>query len=254
MSRVADRATHLAVAAFLVVIAWTLLVTLFDPLERLFPGPLTTMRTWIFEARVWTPQAIATGGTLLTSLFLAGGLAIPLAFAMLHSKAIRTAVETLFLVLQCLPLFVFTPVLVALFGWGWVTVLLPSTLVVVFPLCMSLFKAIQRVPKNYLDLFSMYGVNRWVLFWRLQFPFSLPSFFAGMRVAIGSVGTAVLAAEFAGGQEGLGMLIQESRRNFDLGMAFASIFSLALMMGVLIGFCTWIEGYVLRGREHASLA
>lgn len=254
MSRVTSRASHLLVATAVVIAAWILLVALLDPRERLFPGPLTTLRIWMLETRVWGPQAMATGWALLAALLMAGSISIPLTFAMIHSRATRTAVETLFLVLQCLPLFVFTPVLVAMVGWGWSTVLLPSTLVVVFPLCMSLFKAIQQVPNGLLDLFSMYGVNAWTLFWRLQLPYALPAFFAGLRVAVGSVGTAVLAAEFAGGQQGLGMLIQESRRNFDLGMAFASILSLSLLMGLLIACCSWIERVFLRGRESAALA
>jgi NitT/TauT family transport system substrate-binding protein len=240
-----------AVAIGCLIILWASAQLLFDPAETLFPGPWTTGLTWWQEWRVWGPHAMATGGLMTISLLAALFFAVPMAYMMTVSFRFRAAVESVFLTLQCLPLFVMTPILVAMVGWGWTTVLIPSFLSVLFPLCITLFKGVETVPKPYMELFRSFQMKSWSIFWSVQLPYSLPALFAGLRVAIASAATSVLAAEFAGGQQGLGMLIQESRRNFDLPMAFASILSVASLAGLFVGGCMMAERIVLGGRRDA---
>ena len=73
-------------------------------------------------------------------------------------------------------------------------------------------------------------------FWKLEFPFALPSFFSGMRVAAAISGVSAIASEWAGQEAGLGVLILEAREEVDMAGCFAAllcIFSLSSLMYVL---------------------
>jgi ABC-type nitrate/sulfonate/bicarbonate transport system permease component len=238
----------------LLLLVWSYSLSLGVHGSSLLPSPWMTLETWWLDRALWLPHAWATGRMMVLSVGAALLASLPIAWWMHCAPRVQVAVESLFFTLQCLPLFVLTPVLVAFLGWGGWTVWIPSSLAVLFPLCMSLFKAVRSVPKAYLELFSTFPMHPWTIFWNLQLPYALPSLFAGLRVAMAGAGTAVLAAEFAGSQEGLGVLIQESRRNFDLAMSFACILTLSILMASLIGFCIWAERTLLKERRHVALA
>jgi ABC-type nitrate/sulfonate/bicarbonate transport system permease component len=232
---------------------WSVSIWIWDPSEQLFPSPWTTAMVFCREPACWGPHAWATGQMLVLCLGLGVLLAVPIAYAMQRYGSFRTWMESLFLLVQCLPLFIFVPVLVAILGWGVATVLIPSLMAVLLPLCMSLHRGLLAVPQAYLELYGTYSFSPWGLFWAVQLPHALPSLLAGLRMGVATAGSAVLAAEFAGGQEGLGLLIQESRRNFDLTMAFGGILSVGLLLGILVGLTHLLEEFLLRGRRHAAI-
>jgi NitT/TauT family transport system substrate-binding protein len=252
MSLLSKTGSSSVVTACCLLAVWAGMQQIFDPRETLFPGPWTTGQVWWQERHVWSPHAWATGSLMIISLLAALASAVPMAYLMSVSARFRATVESVFLALQCLPLFIMTPILVAIAGWGWMTVLIPSFLSVLFPLCISLFKGVQNVPKSYLELFGTFRMESWSIFWTVQLPYSLPSLFAGLRMAIATAASSVLAAEFAGGQQGLGMLIQESRRNFDLPTAFASILTVVSLTGFCVGACVVAEKILLKGRRDAT--
>ncbi|MFZ4099054.1 MAG: ABC transporter permease [Chlamydiia bacterium] len=235
------------------LLLWAFFASYYDPSGLIFPGPWATFAVFFLEMRIWIPSAWNTYSMMVLTLAGSLALSLPIVFGMMVAQPIRATVQTCFIIFQCLPLFVLAPILVMVFGWSSATILLPSVLMVLYPLTMALWKGAASVPQDYLDLFTSCEASRWRLFWNLQMPFASTHLFAGMRVAVTTCGMAVVACEFAVGQEGLGMLLQESRRNFDLAMAFCSIAILGMEIASLYLLVVFLEWFLLPWRRHAHM-
>lgn len=241
-----------AITALLLLLAWHYGSRSYDPHGVLFPSPWHTFATLWHEQHVWLPHAAVTYFAMLSSVAIALIMAIPVAFCMLVSQNVRHSMQTMFLVVQCLPLFVLAPILVMLFGWSQWNILIPATLMVLFPLSINLYKGVNSVPQGYLELFKSHCASNWVTFWKLRLPFATGHLFAGLRLGVATAGMAVSAAEFSGAQEGLGVLLQEARRDFDLPLAFCGIVSLAVGIGAMYLMVVAMERLLCPWRRHVA--
>jgi len=243
--------TNVGTAAVL-LLSWHYGSRSYDPRGVLFPSPWHTFATLWQELHVWLPHAAITYFAMISSVIIALALAIPVAFCMLVSQNVRHSMQTMFLVVQCLPLFVLAPILVMLFGWSQWNILIPATLMVLFPLSINLYKGISSVPEGYLELFKSHCASSWITFWKLRLPFAAGHLFAGLRLGVATAGMAVSAAEFSGAQEGLGVLLQEARRDFDLPLAFCGIVGLAAGIGALYLLVVAMERLLCPWRKHVA--
>ena len=232
---------------------WSLFAATYDPTGLLFPGPWSTFCTLFAEAPRWAPSAWKSYVAMIISLGLSLILALPLVFVMLISRGVQALVQACFVSLQCLPLFVLAPILVMCLGWSPATILIPSVLMVLYPITMALWKGASAVPEDYVFLFKSCSASAWRTFLFLRVPFAAPQLFSGLRVGATTAGLAVVACEFAVGQSGLGMLIQESRRNFDLSMAFCSILLLGVEIASLYLLVVFLEWLLHPWRRHALM-
>src|SRR5262249_10309878 len=145
----------------------------------------------------------------------------PLAFAMVRYRSASSFLQPFFLIIQCLPMFTLAPLLVIAMGWGYATIVLPTALMILFPLTLSIYQGLKATPQEFLEFFATSGATSFQTFFKLRLPFALTHIFAGLRIGSSIAGIGAIAGEWAGAQEGLGILMLESRRNTDLEMTFS---------------------------------
>jgi hypothetical protein len=83
-------------------------------------------------------------------------------------------------------------------------------------------------------------------------PATTPSIFAGMRVGLGLGLVLVVLAEMLAGETGIGFLILDLQRSFQIKEMFAWLFILVLLGGGLPYLFNKIEVYLLPWRGRAS--
>src|SRR5699024_2901126 len=91
------------------------------------------------------------------------------------------------------------------------------------------------------------GASRWQAFWKVRFPWALPSIFAGAKVAITLSVVGAVVAEFVGAERGLGVLITQARGNLDTAMVFAGIACLSLIGLILFSVVGFLERMLVKG-------
>ena len=174
-------------------------------------------------------HAFATFQEMIAALFLAMIASIPLVAAMSRLRLLGGAVQIFFILFQSIPAFCLSPLLVMWFGWGVTTIVLPTALMMLFPITLSIYRGLYAAPEALTEYFRFHQATKSQLFFKLQLPYALPYFFSGLRIALAMSGIGAIAGEWAGAERGLGVLMIESRQSMDFEMTFAALFALILM-------------------------
>ncbi|MDP1836578.1 MAG: ABC transporter substrate-binding protein [Chlamydiales bacterium] len=212
----------------LFAVCWQL-ASLSPGLQFVLPSPVVVASVLMDHPQLFLQHSIATLREMLGGLFLATFVAFPLAIAMFTSHTAQRLVNPIIIVSQCFPMFALAPLMVIWFGWSYTAVVVPTALMVFFPLTVCFYRGFTSVPFEYLQQFDLMGASWWQTFWRLRLPWSMPQLCSGLRVAAGLAGMGAVVGEWAGAQQGLGVLMLESRRAADIATVFAAILCLVVL-------------------------
>lgn len=180
---------------------------------------------------------------------IALSIAFPLAWFMLRFKTTRSILQPLFVVIQCIPMFTLAPIMVIWFGWSFIAIVVPTALMIFFPLTLNIYQGLRSTPKPLLEFFTLNQATFWQTFCKLRLPAALPHIFAGFRISAAIAGVGAVAGEWAGAQSGLGILMLESRRNSDLEITFGALLCLTSLTLVLYGLILSLETLSLPSRR-----
>lgn len=185
--------------------------------------------------------------TLVTTREMAGGfliaflVAFPLAWGMVHWTGMRLVLQPLFILTQSIPMFALAPIMVIWFGWSYTAIVIPTALMIFFPLTLNMYQGFRATPMHLIDYFRVNGATEWQLFYKLRLPYAIPHIFAGFRISAAVAGIGAVAGEWAGAQAGLGLLMLESRRGADLEVTFGALLCLTALSLTLYGVVTAVE-------------
>lgn len=193
------------------------------------PPPSKVLMTGINSFPVLLQHSWYTVQGILGGFFLALLLSISLSVTMLLFPSIQGVLHPLCVLVQCLPMFTLTPLIVLWFGWGARAVIIPTALSIFFPLALTIHQGIKNPPEELLEQFTLCQATPWQTLIKLRIPHGLPHIFSGLKIAMSAAGFATIAGEWVAAQSGLGILILESRRNYDMAMALAGISVLTLL-------------------------
>lgn len=182
-----------------------------------------------------------TVGEMLGGFLIAFLAAFPLAWIMSLWKPVNFMLQPIFIAVQCVPMFALAPIMVFWFGWSYKAIVIPTALMIFFPLTMSIYQGLKAVPTPLMDYFRINQATRWQTFRKLQLPWAMPHIFAGFRISSAIAGIGAVAGEWAGAQSGLGPLMIESRRATDLETTFGALFCLAFVSLSLYAFISFME-------------
>jgi NitT/TauT family transport system permease protein len=211
-------------------------VALWNDWGTLFPSLLVTLRI-----------------TFLALFFaLVGG--VGLAIILVQSKWVELAVFPFAVILQVTPMIAIAPLLIIYLDTP--TALLTCAFIVAFfPILSNMVAGLKSVDHNLLNLFELYGANRWQTLIHLKLPSSLPYFAAGLRIGGGLSLIASVVAEFAAGSAGRGaglaFRLLESGYRLNYPRLYAALI-LLMATGVAIFAATSFVSWLLLHRWHES--
>ncbi|MCB1119438.1 MAG: ABC transporter substrate-binding protein [Chlamydiia bacterium] len=188
--------------------------------------------------------------TLVTLSEMGGGfllafcVAFPLAWVMYLWNTARLFLQPIFVIIQCLPMFTLAPIMIIWFDWSYTAILVPTALMIFFPLTMNIYQGLRSVPTDLIDYFRLHHASCWQTFTKLQIPWAIPHICSGIRISSAIAGVGAVAGEWAGAQEGLGVLMLEHRRGADLEGVFAALLCLTTVSLSLYCMALLIEKIV----------
>lgn len=194
----------------------------------------------LWPATVWS-AAVAGRGVLLAVV-----IALPLSWAIVHSRPAAAALEPYVAISQAVPAIAVAPVLVLWFGYGAGTTALLAAVMVFFPLLIAATIGLRALDRDIVGAARVDGAGRWALLRHIEVPLALPQILAGLRAAVALAMTGAVVGEFVIGGKGLGQLLVAQRDRIDTAGMFATLV-------VLCALST--TGYLLvRVLEHRALA
>ena len=216
------------------------------------PPPTQVISCILEKSDRFLHHSFVTFTEMVGGILLAFSAAFPLAWMMNYWNTAKMILQPIFVIIQCVPMFVLAPMMVFWFEWSYFSIVIPTALMIFFPLTMNLYQGLKSIPFRFTEYFRINGATSWQMFYKLQLPWARPYFFAGLRIAAAIAGIGAIAGEWAGAQEGLGPMMIESRRAADLEMMFGALFCLAFVsMGFYI-FAILLEKKMARPRTISN--
>lgn len=149
------------------------------------------------------------------------------------------------LALQIAPKVAFAPLFVIWFGYTIYPKILVAVLIVFFPVMINVLGAVRAIDPDIVRLARSFNATRTQVFWKIEFPASLPPFFAGLRIAATLAVIGVVVGEIVGGNTGLGYLLTFGEGSGNTAMVFVAIIMLTIIGILLYGAIVLIENRVL---------
>jgi NitT/TauT family transport system permease protein len=108
-------------------------------------------------------------------------------------------------------------------GYSVYPKILVAVLIVFFPVMVNVLTAIRTVDPDLINLARSFKATRAQIFWKIEFPASIPALFAGLRIGSTLAVVGVVVGEFVGGNLGLGFLLTFGEGQANTPMVFVSI-------------------------------
>lgn len=225
----------------LVFLFWQFFADFIPSLHFILPKPAAVFHEFFQRSDFFLWHTFVTLREILFMVLFAVLLAFFLAALMQRFAKFAKVLGPIFVFLQSLPLFCLAPFFVICFGWSFFSVVFAGALMLLAPLTLHFFQGFTSVPKRYLESFAIYQASAWQIFWQLKFPFAFRYLFTALRIAAVNAGICAVSAEWAGAQEGLGLLMYQSQRISDLEASFISFLLLSFLSGALYWLATFFE-------------
>lgn len=232
---------------------WEMISRNSTSLTFILPPPSLIIASLLKNIDRFIFHSLITLKEMVVGIALAFSFAFPLAWLMYSSKNARYILQPIFLIIQCIPMFTLAPIMVIWFGWSFISIVVPTALMIFFPLTINIFHGLKSTPKEYLEYFKINNATSWQVFTQLQLPWAFPQICAGLRISAAIAGIGAVAGEWAGGQNGLGILMLESRRAADLVTCFASLLCLTLLSLSFYFLVIFFEKISLKKRNLAPI-
>jgi nitrate/nitrite transport system permease protein len=181
------------------------------------------------------PGDLGIGWLLLASLrrvilgFGLGALvAIPLGFLIGMSRPAMLAFNPIIQIFKPVSPLAWLPISLSLFNLAD-----PSAIFVIFitslwPTIINTALGVSSVPKDYLDVAQVLGMNRWGQITKIILPASLPYIFTGLRISLGIAWLVIVAVEMLTGGVGIGFFVWDEWSRLNLSSVFLAVFIIGL--------------------------
>ncbi|MGH6674559.1 MAG: ABC transporter permease [Xanthobacteraceae bacterium] len=162
-----------------------------------------------------------------TMLGFAAGVAI-------HAlPRIRAALDPFFATYYAVPVFIFYPVLIAIFGLSVMPIVLIGVATAVVAMIIATLNGLDRVPSVLTKVARVHRLGRVRTALTLQLPAAAPYLFTGIKLSVSYGFIAVIAAEFILSPAGLGRDIADAYADFNNRRMYALILFLLIVATVV---------------------
>jgi NitT/TauT family transport system permease protein len=228
------------------LVIWQLVVQTGAVSEFLLPLPADVLRA--FWSSLTNDSLLSYAQTtLIESLAgcaLGALVALPLGYAIVHSRLAASAIQPYLAASQALPAVAIAPLIALWLGYGLSPVIALCALIVFFPMVITTVLGLRMLDRDILDAAHVEGAGWWALLRHIEFPLALPSILAGLRTSLTLSITGAVVGEFVVGGQGLGELLLIQRSYADSAGVFATLLMLALLAGLLYGLVRLLERWL----------
>lgn len=234
-----------AIIAALITV-WEATVTLTKTNEIILPKPSSIFLALVdgFSAPVtsrasYFPHIRQTMSEVLAGYVVGSAAGLGLATISVRFALVEYLLRPFVVALQSMPKIALAPLLIVWFGFGFNSKFALVILATFFPLFVNGIAGFKSVEEGPLRMMQSFGASAWQIFSKVTFPTALPYIFAGLEIGMVHAITSAVAAEFLGGQLGLGVEIIIMEQTLDVPGIFSVLMILAFigwLMSVLLGY------------------
>jgi putative riboflavin transport system permease protein len=230
------------------LLTWQAIVWIGSYPTFILPGPLVVAERFV---RAWTDgtfwsHLVTTLAEIAVGFTVGAAAALPTGYVLARSRLANRVVSPYLVAAQAVPILALAPLIALWFGNGLLSRAIIVALVVFFPVAISTLVAVRGIDRRLLEMARSYRVTRRQRIRLVEIPAALPGIVGGLRIGITLAVVGAIVAEWTGGEEGLGVLINLARGSlFDIPLLFATLVLIALLGIALYGSVLLVERRVL---------
>lgn len=185
---------------------------------------------------------------LFSGLFISILIGVPLGLSIGYFDKIQSFFEPLISVLYPIPKITILPILILFFGIGEIPKISLIAIGCIFPIAINSFHSVKNINQIFIDMAKCFGASQLQILRKVVLPASLPYFFAGLKLAIGTGLVLLFFAETVGTTSGLGYFVMISWSNYNIPEMYATIFLFSLFGYILFSVLDLCEKHFLKWR------
>ena len=245
MRRIAD---GLAVVGLLIamVAAWFVLVHLLDISPVVLPPPEDVGASLVANAGLIWDASLITLVEALAGFVIAVIVGVGLAVIIAYSRVGRLLLVPLLAAFNAAPKVAIAPLLIIWLGLDLPSKVGMAFLLSFFPIVINSTRGLSDVPPEMIDLYRLLKASERETFLKVRLPHALPAMFDGLKIALPIAVVGAVVGEFVASRQGIGYQIILAYSNFDTGLVFAAVISIAVLATLVFEILVLVERRLLR--------
>jgi NitT/TauT family transport system permease protein len=218
-----------ALLTAVLLLAWELLVHLFDVQSFVLPAPSSIAQTLVHQQALLLGAAGTTAVEVSVGFLLSTLVGIAVAIVIERFAVFGRALYPLVVLFQTVPKVALAPIIVLWFGYALTAKVVLIVAIAFFPVTLDMLAGMHSVDRSLIALMRSVGASRGEILWRVQVPASLPHLLSGLKIAITLSVIGAIVGEFAGASGGLGYVIQFASSQLDAPLVFAALVEISVL-------------------------
>lgn len=204
----------------------------------------------IVRGGAFAAPLLRTVALMAAGFALAATLGIALGLWMGRSEAAFRMFEPLVELLRPIPKPALVPPLFLFLGIGLGSMLFIVVLAAFFPVLINTIQGVRGIDPVLVGTARTLRLSRCATLLRIVLPAALPMVMTGLRVSLGLALTLVVVAEMMAGENGVGFLVLDMQRAFQIRQMYAWLLVLAALGVALNTLFEWCDRRLLPWRAH----
>ena len=244
--------SRLVQVAFLaaLLLGWYLAATMGHVSLLLLPNPINVWHQLvaILARGEFIPDLRITLGELAAAFAISASLGLTLGYVISRSRYAVIVFEPLFAAVFSIPIILFLPLYVVLFGLGPASKIALGATISFFPIVLNTITGFGNVDRTLITAARSMGASNLQMFRYVLLPGALPVILAGLRVGFTVALLSIIGSETIASLAGLGHRIVNLAENMDMARMFAYIAFVVVIAAFLNTVVSAIEARAMWGR------
>ncbi len=234
----------------LIIILWGLVCKSGIVAEFMLPSPKRVLLAFKNEFPVLLSHSSATLTEAAAGLGLSIAAAFVFAVLMDRFEFLYKAGYPIAVITQTIPTVAIAPLLVLWFGYGMAPKIVLIFIACFFPMLIALLGGFRAADPGVLRLYRSMNASYMRILWDVKLPYSMDSFFSGLRISVSYSVIGAVIAEWLGGDGGLGVYMTRVRKSFAFDKMFAVIILISIISLILIKLVDIIQRLAMPWKKY----
>ena len=204
------------------IVAWWAWAELNGYNKIVVPTPGAVVAEVVGHTGAYLPDLAATLVTSLAGLVAGMALGALLAVVVWSSRVLAGMATPVAMIMRSVPVVALIPIISTIFGYGWTTVWVITTVVTFFPAFVFVGARLREPPPGTSDVFAVLGASRRTVLVRLLAPHAIPGVLVALRLSASSAVLAAMLAEYLMGVRGLGTVFAQAISFYQVERAWGA--------------------------------
>jgi ABC-type nitrate/sulfonate/bicarbonate transport system permease component len=234
---------------FGLLLVWYLAATRWGVNRLLLPNPVNVWQQLVdvVSTGAFIPDLKVTLSELALAFLISMPSGVAVGYLISRSPFLIRVFEPLFAGIFSVPIILFLPLYVLIFGLGPASKVALGATISFFPIVLNTIAGFGNVDRVLVTAARSMGASDFQLFRYVLMPAALPVILTGLRIGFTIALLSIIGSETIASLAGLGFRIVNLAENMDMARMFAYIVFVVLIAVFLNTMVSWLEA---RGRQH----